>query len=65
MMRKRTARGIALVMLAAGIGFIWYALNHPEASWPWSNTVSYTLYSVYFLIMLFLFAAPFGKNLFK
>ena len=60
---KKTCRIIAGVMLVSAIGFIAFALNHPESSFPWSNTVTYTIYGLYALVMIVLFIAPFkGKN---
>ena len=61
-MNKTTSRTIAGIMLIAAICFVWYALNHPESSWLWSNTVSLILYSAYILVMAVLFAAPFRKK---
>ena len=49
-------------MLAAAVVFFWYAGNHPEAGFPWSNTVTYVLYGVYALVMIVLFAAPFKRK---
>ena len=60
---KKTCRIIASVMLAVAIGFIAFALNHPESSFSWSNAVTYTIYGLYALVMIVLFIAPFkGKN---
>ncbi|MDD3241042.1 MAG: hypothetical protein PHW47_13400 [Lachnospira sp.] len=61
-MVKRVSRVIATVMLVISVIFLWYALNHPEGSFPWSNTVTFILYGVYVLIMIFLFIAPFKKK---
>ncbi len=58
-MRKKTSRIIAWLMLLAAAAFLAYALGHPEASFPWSNAVTYTLYLAYGLLMLLLFIAPF------
>lgn len=38
---------IGLVMLVIGIIFILYAINHPEASFPWSNNITYIIYIAY------------------
>ena len=46
-MHKSISRVIACVMLLAGIGFVLFALHHPQLSWPWGNTVSYFLYLVF------------------
>ena len=58
-MRKRNSRTIAGLMLLAAAVFLAYALGHPEASFPWSNAVTYTLYLAYGLLMLLFFLAPF------
>ena len=55
-------RIIAWIMLLVAVGFLCYAFQHPEGGWPWSNTVSYTLYTVYLLLMLFFFVAPFRAD---
>ena len=60
---KKTCKIIASVMLVVAIGFIVFALNHPESVFPWSNTVTYTIYGLYALMMIVLFIAPFeGKG---
>ena len=61
-MVKRVSRVIATAMLVISAVFLWYALSHPESSFPWSNTVTFILYAAYVLIMIFLFAAPFKKK---
>ena len=60
-MRKKTSRITASVMLIVAVGFLWYAFQHPEGAWPWSNTVTFTLYRVYVVAMIILFIAPFKK----
>ena len=60
---KKICRIIASVMLVGAIGFIAVALHHPESGFPWSNTVTYTIYGLYALVMIVLFIAPFkGKD---
>ena len=60
---KKTCRIIASVMLLVAIGFIVFALNHPESTFPWSNTITYTIYGIYALVTILLFIAPFkGKG---
>ena len=61
-MTKKTSRIIATVMLILAAAFLLYAFNHPEASWPWSNMVTFTLYGVYVVVMAILFIAPFRKK---
>ena len=43
---KSKFRIIAWLMLLVAAGFLCYAFQHPEGGWPWSNTVSYVLYTV-------------------
>lgn len=57
-MRKINSRMIGLGMLILVIAFVLFALNHPEASFPWSNTITYGMYCIYVLIMLLLLAIP-------
>ena len=45
----------AVIMLIFAILFFAYAINHPEASFPWSNTITYSFYALYILIMVILF----------
>lgn len=53
---------IAAVMLVAVVVFIGIALSNPQASFPWSNIITYTLYGIYIIIMIVLFTAPFKKE---
>ena len=55
-MTKKYSRIIAVIMLVIAIVFIFIALNNPQASFPWSNTITYFIYAVYILIMVLLFA---------
>ncbi len=41
---------IGCLLIIIAIAFILYAVNHPEASFPWSNFVTYTIYIVYGLL---------------
>ena len=36
---------------------IMFALNHPEKSFPWNNTITGLLYGVYFLVTVVLLIA--------
>ena len=58
---KKKSRITALIMLIAAIAFFVYAVTHPTASFPWSNTITYSIYAVYILIMALLFIAPYKK----
>lgn len=45
---------IGIIMLIVACLFIIYAFNHPEASFPWSNQMTYILYGSYLLVMFIL-----------
>lgn len=60
--RKTASRVIAAVLTAAALGFVWYALGHPEASFPWSNTITFALYFLYLAATVLLWIAPFPKK---
>ena len=38
-MKKSISRIIGVIMLIVAIVFIMFALNHPEKSFPWNNTI--------------------------
>ena len=61
-MTKKLSRIIAALMLILAIAFVVYALNHPEAGFPWNNSITYALYIAYLAVMIVLFIAPFRKN---
>lgn len=61
-MTKKFSRIIGIVLLALAVAFVIFAFSHPEMSFPWSNTVTYLLYSVYLITMVVLLIAPFKKN---
>ena len=60
-MAKKTSRIIGMIMLIVAIAFVVFALKHPEASFPWSNTVTYAIYAVYLIVVAILLVAPFKK----
>ena len=60
-MAKKTSRIIGLIMLIVAIAFVFFALKHPEASFLWSNTVTYAIYAVYLIVVAILLVAPFKK----
>lgn len=45
--------GCAMIFIA--IMFFLYALQHPEKSFPWGNSVTYVLYFVYLLSTICMF----------
>ena len=57
-MKKSIARIIGVIMLIVAIVFIVFALNHPEMSFPWNNTITWLLYGLYVLVTVVLFIAP-------
>ncbi len=61
-MTKKTYRFIGIVMLVLATAFIIFAFSHPEMSFPWSNTITYLLYGVYFIVMVVMFVAPTKKK---
>ena len=52
MKRKRIFLVIGIIMMALAIGFIVYALNHPEGSFPWNNQITHIIYGGYIAIMI-------------
>ena len=57
-MKKSISRIIGLIMLIIAIVFIMFALNHPEMSFPWNNTITWLLYGLYVLVTVVLLIAP-------
>ena len=57
-MKKSTSRIVGLVMLIIAVAFIIFAVNHPEMSFPWNNTITWLLYGLYFLVTVVLLIAP-------
>jgi len=49
--KKRIFLNISVAMLIIAVGFLWYALNHPEAGFPWSISVTYGIYRFYIVII--------------
>ena len=45
-MKKSISRIIGVIMLIVAIVFIMFALNHPEKSFPWNNTITWLLYII-------------------
>ena len=61
-MKKRISRILGLIMLIIAIAFIVLALNHPEMSFPWNNTITWLLYGLYILVTVMLLIAPKTKK---
>ena len=52
--------GISMSIL--GAAFIFFALFHPEMSFPWSNAISYLIYGFYLAVAVLLLIAPVNKK---
>ena len=61
-MKKNISRIIGLIMVVIAIAFVVFALNHPEMSFPWSNTITWVLYGVYAIVTAGLLIAPAKKK---
>lgn len=61
-MKKVTARAIGIGLLVIAAAFVGYALDHPEASFPWGNGVTYGIYAVYVAAVVVFLIAPFGQK---
>ena len=57
-MNKKISRIIGLVMVVIAIVFVVSALNHPEMSFPWNNTITWVLYGLYAIVTAVLLIAP-------
>ena len=55
-MKRKIFLGISIAMLLLAAGFMVYAFNNPQASFPWSNTITYMIYAVYAVMMAGCFA---------
>ena len=59
-MKKSTSLIIGVVLAVIAVCFVRYAAGHPEASFPWSNRITFMLYGVYvWLLLKFLVDIPF------
>lgn len=61
-MNKKISRIIGLVMVVIAIVFVVFALNHPEMSFPWNNTITWVLYGLYAIVTTVLLIAPTKKK---
>ena len=52
----------ACLMVVLGIGFVIFALRHPEMSFPWDNRITNCLYGLYVDAVVLLFALSFWKK---
>ena len=59
-MKKATSLVIGAFLAAIAVCFVSYAAGHPEASFPWSNRITFMIYGVYvWLLLKFLVDIPF------
>lgn len=59
-MKRKTSLAIGAVLTAIAVCFVVYAADHPEASFPWSNRISFMIYGAYvWLLLKFLIDIPF------
>ena len=49
--KKYLIIGLAMILIA--VLFLYYALNHPEVSFPWSNNITYLIYIVYLVLVIY------------
>lgn len=55
-MKKSTIfRLTGIIMIIAALLFLFYAINNPQASFPWSNTITYGIYGLYLVITVLCF----------
>ena len=50
------------MLAVAAIGFVIYAVGHPELSFPWSIQITHILYGLYADAVLLLFVLAFWKK---
>ena len=62
-MNRKTSLLIGAGLLTIAVCFLFYAAIHPEASFPWSNRITFMSYGVYiWLLLKFLVDIPFLSN---
>jgi len=54
-MKSKAFLGASFAMLMIAICFVIYALNNPQASFPWGNSTTYTVFAFYSVIMIVFF----------
>ena len=59
---KKKSLVLGMILVFIGLCFIAFAVTHPEASFPWSNRITYMLYGIYlwFSDLLMLLSKTFG-----
>jgi hypothetical protein len=59
-MKKSTSSIVGGILAAIAVCFVGYAAGHPEASFPWSNRITFMIYGAYvWLLLKFLVDIPF------
>ena len=62
-MKRKISLAIGAVLTVIAVCFASYAAGHPEASFPWSNRITFMIYGVYiWLLLKFLVDIPFLSN---
>ena len=57
MERRALCRYVGYGLLAVAAGFFLYALGHPEGSFPWPNSITYSLFAAYLALTAVLLGA--------
>lgn len=58
---RKIFRILGILMLLFGIGFIIFALNNSQMSFPWNNEITYMIYSAYLIINILFLCLPIKK----
>lgn len=58
MKNKKTYYLSGVLLCLFAVGFLVYALTHPELSFPWPNRVSYFIYFLYAVYTVLIFCMP-------
>lgn len=53
MLKSKKYLIIGLAMILIAVLFVYYALHHPEASFPWPNIITYTIYMTYLTLTIY------------
>lgn len=43
------------VLVIAALVFVVYAISNPQLSFPWGNTITYTIYAAYIILTIAMF----------
>jgi len=60
-MNKMVSRIIGSTMMFGAVGFLVFALTHPEASLPYDLKTTYAIYATYLATGVFFLVAPFKE----